>query len=102
MGFNFRKSIKIGPARVNLSKSGVGYSIGAGGIRYTSRANSKKNDHASSGNKKKFPWKIIVGIFFIIGGLGNLPDNLGAFAFGLIAGLALLIWGILQSKKASN
>ena len=35
MGLNFRKSIKIGPARINLSKSGVGYSVGAGGIRYT-------------------------------------------------------------------
>ena len=42
MGWNFRKSIKVGPARVNLSKSGVGYSFGAGGIRYTKRAGSKK------------------------------------------------------------
>ena len=42
MGWNFRKSIKIGPARVNLSKSGVGYSVGAGGVRYTKRAGSKK------------------------------------------------------------
>lgn len=42
MGWNFRKSFKIGPARVNLSKSGVGYSVGAGGVRYTKRASSKK------------------------------------------------------------
>lgn len=42
MGFNFRKSFKIGPARVNLSKSGVGYSVGAGGLRYTKKAGGKK------------------------------------------------------------
>ena len=42
MGWNFRKSIKVGPARINLSKSGVGYSVGAGSVRYTKRAGSKK------------------------------------------------------------
>lgn len=41
MGFNFRKSVKVGPARVNLNKSGVGYSFGAGGFRFTKRAGSK-------------------------------------------------------------
>ena len=102
MGWNFRKSIKVGPARINLSKSGVGYSVGAGGLRYTSRANGKKKHHGASDSKKKRIWKVIIGIFFIIGGLGNLPDNLGAFAFGLIVGVALLLWGILQSKKAAD
>lgn len=38
MGFNFRKSIKIGPARVNISKSGVGYSVGTKGFRVTKTA----------------------------------------------------------------
>lgn len=47
MGLNFRKSIKIGPARVNLSKSGVGYSVGVGGVRYTKRAGSKKKEKAT-------------------------------------------------------
>ena len=42
MGWSFRKNIKVGPARINLSKSGVGYSVGAGGVRYTKRAGSKK------------------------------------------------------------
>lgn len=49
MGFNFRKSIKLGPARINLSKSGVGYSVGAGGFRYTQRAGSKKKTEKKSG-----------------------------------------------------
>ena len=39
MGFRFRKSIKIGNARINLSKSGVGYSFGTKGFRYTKKAN---------------------------------------------------------------
>ena len=33
MGFFYRKSVKLGPFRVNLSKSGVGYSVGGGGFR---------------------------------------------------------------------
>ncbi len=36
MGFRFRKSIGLGRgARVNLSKSGVGFSLGTKGVRYT-------------------------------------------------------------------
>ena len=38
MGFKFRKSIKAGPLRVNLSKSGIGYSIGGKGLRITKKA----------------------------------------------------------------
>lgn len=38
MGFKFRKSIKMGPVRVNLSKSGVGYSVGGKGFRVTKKA----------------------------------------------------------------
>ena len=33
MGFRFHKSIKLGPLRINLSKSGIGYSVGTKGIR---------------------------------------------------------------------
>lgn len=38
MGLNFRKSVKMGPVRVNLSKSGVGYSVGGKGVRVTKKA----------------------------------------------------------------
>lgn len=42
MGFRFRKSINMGGGfRLNLSKSGVGYSWGTKGFRITKRANSK-------------------------------------------------------------
>lgn len=42
MGFCFRKSIKIGPFRINFSKSGIGWSFGFKGFRYTKKANGKK------------------------------------------------------------
>lgn len=38
MGFRFRKSISLGPVRINLSKSGVGYSVGGKGLRVTKKA----------------------------------------------------------------
>ena len=33
MGFCYRKSVNIGPFRVNVGKSGVGYSVGGKGFR---------------------------------------------------------------------
>lgn len=41
MGFRFRKSKNFGPFRVNVSKSGIGWSVGAKGARYTKRADGK-------------------------------------------------------------
>ena len=42
MGFRFRKSINLGGGfRINLSKSGVGYSYGGKGFRVTKRADGK-------------------------------------------------------------
>lgn len=33
MGWSFRKSFSFGPFRINLSKSGIGFSLGAKGFR---------------------------------------------------------------------
>jgi len=33
MGWLYRKSINLGPLRINLSKSGIGYSLGGKGVR---------------------------------------------------------------------
>jgi hypothetical protein len=42
MGFRFRKSINLGGGfRVNLSKSGIGYSFGTKGMRWTQLANGR-------------------------------------------------------------
>lgn len=38
MGLRFRKSFNAGPFRINLSKSGVGYSVGTKGFRVTKKA----------------------------------------------------------------
>lgn len=38
MGIRYRKSFKLGPLRVNLSKSGVGYSVGNKFYRVTKKA----------------------------------------------------------------
>ena len=38
MGFRFRKSLKAGPFRINLSNAGIGYSVGGKGLRYTKKA----------------------------------------------------------------
>lgn len=47
MGFRFRKSVKVGPMRVNFSKSGVGYSVGSKGFRVTKKANGGMRTTAS-------------------------------------------------------
>ena len=41
MGLRFRKSIKFGIFRVNLSKTGIGWSVGIPGARYTKMANGR-------------------------------------------------------------
>lgn len=42
MGFYYRKSVNFGPFRVNLSKSGVGGSVGGRGFRTGVRANGRR------------------------------------------------------------
>lgn len=49
MGFSFRKSIKIGPVRLNVSKSGLGASAGVKGARVG--VNAKGNSYSSFGAK---------------------------------------------------
>jgi hypothetical protein len=47
MGISFRKSFKIGPVKVNVSKSGVGASVGRKGARIG--INAKGNAYVSAG-----------------------------------------------------
>lgn len=47
MGFRFRKSFGKGPFRVNISKSGIGYSVGTKGLRYTKKAGGGTRTTAS-------------------------------------------------------
>jgi|LauGreDrversion2_5_1035112.scaffolds.fasta_scaffold141723_1 hypothetical protein len=41
MGWSFRRSINLGPLRVNLGKRGVGTSVGAGPFRIGRSANGR-------------------------------------------------------------
>ena len=43
MGFTYRKSVNLGPFRVNLSKSGFGYSGGGCGFRVGTTSRGRKN-----------------------------------------------------------
>ena len=42
MGFYYRKSVNLGPFRVNLSKSGLGYSVGGRGSRVGPTSRGRK------------------------------------------------------------
>ena len=47
MGIRFRKSFSIGPFRINLSKSGIGFSVGTKGLRFTKKATGGSQVSAS-------------------------------------------------------
>lgn len=47
MAWSFRKSINLGPFRVNVGKSGVGYSVGGKGFRVGRKANGASFTSAS-------------------------------------------------------
>jgi tetratricopeptide (TPR) repeat protein len=50
MGFRMRKSMKIAPGvRLNVSKRGVGASLGAGGVRYSAHSSGRRTVSAHSG-----------------------------------------------------
>jgi len=42
MGWSYRKSLGAGPFRLNLSRRGIGYSIGGRGFRLGIRANGRR------------------------------------------------------------
>lgn len=54
MGLSFRKSFKFGPLRINLSRSGLGYSVGGKGFRVGRTAKGSTYTTASAGG---FTWK---------------------------------------------
>ena len=42
MGWSFRRSLNLGPLRLNASKSGIGYSVGVRGFRVGKDAKGRK------------------------------------------------------------
>ena len=47
MGWGFRKSLNVGPLRINASKSGLGYSFGGRGLRVGRDAKGRSYTAAS-------------------------------------------------------
>jgi hypothetical protein len=47
MGFYYRKSVNFGPFRINLSRSGGGYSVGGRGFRVGRSARGRRYTAAS-------------------------------------------------------
>ena len=44
-------------------------------------------------------WKIITGVFFLIGGLANIGDDTEAAIFGIVVGAAFIVWWVLGRKN---
>ena len=83
MGFYFRKSVSLGPFRVNLSKSGVGYSIGGKGFR---------TGHSSTGRKYTSMSLPGTGLRYVdYAKKGSSGCALFVFSFAFLAGLVFSI-----------
>jgi hypothetical protein len=85
MGWRVRRSKKIGPVRVTASKSGLSYSVGVPGARYTVRADGKQ--------------QITVGI---PGSGVSYTETAGQSAKKSSSPLASVNSGVLRSAPAST
>jgi hypothetical protein len=83
MGFYYRKSVSIGPFRVNLGKSGVGYSVGGKGFRTGVSARGKR-----------------YSTFSLPGtGLGYRTDHKGQGCLLVVAGLVAVTILLLKGLR---
>ena len=99
MGFSFRKSIGIGPFRLNLSKSGVGVSTGVKGARIST---------GPSGTKVYGGWgpfryqkQVAPGI----GGIGSMgASKRGGWGYGTIIMLVIVVgvWAYFKYYKPAH
>ena len=82
MGFFFRKSISVGPVRLNFSRSGVGVSTGVRGLR--SGINAKGKSYVAGGR---------YGVYFRqnLSNGGDIPGHIEAGAHWI----AVLVVGFL-------
>jgi len=54
MGFRMRKSISLAPGvRLNVSKRGVGMSVGAGGVRYSAHSSGRRDGLGTDRNPRR-------------------------------------------------
>lgn len=124
MGFSFRKSVKIGGARLNVGKKGISVSTGVkgfrvstgtngtrlsagvGGVRYTTKIESStRRKNSSASGEMTAPEVLLACIFlFVIGGiLAFIGFNIGLWIMGgsfVIGGISSLI--IISSETKKN
>jgi len=76
MGFSYRKSVKLGPFRINASKSGLGYSVGGKGFRTGVSAKGRRYSTFSvpgtglsyrTGHKAQGCLLIVIGLVSVVG-----------------------------------
>jgi hypothetical protein len=84
MGFYIRKSKKVGPFRFNLSKSGIGTSVGVRGFR------------VGTGPRGKYVHAGRNGLYYraSLGASRRQPQSVAPFAVGFVLG-RLLFWPLL-------
>ena len=126
MGLRFRKTINLGGgARINISKSGIGGSVGVKGARITKTADGKTRktfsvpgtgvSHISETSNKKgrpiqdtpvtLPNKVLSTIFKLMGALMIVFSCLLSLAIppigimGIVFGIVLVVLGGYYKKK---
>ena len=117
MGWRYRKSLNLGPLRINFSKSGGGYSFGGKGYRVTKTAKGTVRrtvtlpggishvEEYKPGSKpaKKRPavgrGKIIWGVLIILAGIYNAPEGPARAWKTCLIGAALLGWAAWDRHK---
>ena len=90
MGFFFRKSIGRGPFRINLSKRGIGFSVGVRGLRIGRSSTGRTYTRASIPG---------TGVGWQSSGKGKsgclVPLALGAGAIGTLGTVGAIVAGIV-------
>lgn len=113
---NWYFSKKLGNARLNFSKSGIGYSIGVKGARLTKRANAKSNTSApskledSDGSLSKgftISLCVVMIIFVILLTIGVETFDIGLllfmiFVYPIIGAIIIVIIVIIEATIESK
>lgn len=79
MGWNWRKAFNFGPVRINLSKKGVGYSVGVRGFRVGRDAKGQdysqtsipgtgiyKRSYSGAPSARSWPLPVIIGVLLLL------------------------------------
>ena len=96
MGFSFRKSIGVGPFRLNLSKSGVGVSTGVKGARIST---------GPSGTKVYGGWGPFRYQKQVAPGVGAIgPGRRGGWGIGTVVMLIIVVgvWAFTKYYKPAK